>query len=90
MNSYWQDILKLNQRHKTRYPPTDNSSIDRQKDCWRQFEVEKSSLSWRKLQHSSHPSGQSFHVIKNFQAVPSFQEDDVDYTSRNWLLTLID
>ena len=31
-----------------------------------------------KLQQSSHPTGQSFDVIKNFQAVPSFQEDDVD------------
>ena len=39
----------------------------------RQFELEK-----LKLQQSSHPIGQSFDVIKNFQAVPSFQEDDVD------------
>ena len=39
----------------------------------RQFELEK-----LKLQQSSHPTGQSFDVIKNFQAVPSFQEDDVD------------
>ena len=39
----------------------------------RQFELEKF-----KLQQSSHPIGQSFDVIKNFQAVPSFQEDDVD------------
>ena len=31
-----------------------------------------------KLQQSNHPIGQSFDVIKNFQAVPSFQEDDVD------------
>ena len=31
-----------------------------------------------KLQQSNHPTGQSFDVIKNFQAVPSFQEDDVD------------
>ena len=35
----------------------------------RQFELEK-----LKLQQSSHPTGQSFDV----QAVPSFQEDDVD------------
>ena len=39
----------------------------------RQFELEK-----LKLQQSNHPNGQSFDVIKNFQAVPSFQEDDVD------------
>ena len=39
----------------------------------RQFELEK-----LKLQQLSHPIGQSFDVIKNFQAVPSFQEDDVD------------
>ena len=39
----------------------------------RQFELEK-----LKLQQSSHPIGQSFDVIKNFQAVPLFQEDDVD------------
>ena len=39
----------------------------------RQFELEK-----LKLQQSSRPIGQSFDVIKNFQAVPSFQEDDVD------------
>ena len=39
----------------------------------RQFELEK-----LKLQQSNHPVGQSFDVIKNFQAVPSFQEDDVD------------
>ena len=39
----------------------------------RQFELEK-----LKLQQSSHPIGQSFDVIKNFKAVPSFQEDDVD------------
>ena len=39
----------------------------------RQFELEK-----LKLQQSSHPIGQSFDVIKNFQAIPSFQEDDVD------------
>ena len=39
----------------------------------RQFELEK-----LKLQQSNHPTGQSFNVIKNFQAVPSFQEDDVD------------
>ena len=31
-----------------------------------------------KLQQSNHPIGQSFDVIKNFQAVPSFQEDNVD------------
>ena len=31
-----------------------------------------------KLQQSNHPIGQSFDIIKNFQAVPSFQEDDVD------------
>ena len=31
-----------------------------------------------KLQQSNHPIEQSFDVIKNFQAVPSFQEDDVD------------
>ena len=54
----------------------------------RQFELEK-----LKLQQSNHPIGQSFDVIKNFQAVPSFQEDDVDMfflhfeklaTSLNW------
>ena len=39
----------------------------------RQFELEK-----LKLQQSNHPIGQSFDVIKNFQDVPSFQEDDVD------------
>ena len=39
----------------------------------RQFELEK-----LKLQQLNHPIGQSFDVIKNFQAVPSFQEDDVD------------
>ena len=39
----------------------------------RQFELEK-----LKLQQSNHPIGQSFAVIKNLQAVPSFQEDDVD------------
>ena len=39
----------------------------------RQFELEK-----LKLQQSNHPIGHSFDVIKNFQAVPSFQEDDVD------------
>ena len=39
----------------------------------RQFELEK-----LKLQQSNHPIGQNFDVIKNFQAVPSFQEDDVD------------
>ena len=39
----------------------------------RQFELEN-----LKLQQSNHPIGQSFDVIKNFQAVPSFQEDDVD------------
>ena len=39
----------------------------------KQFELEK-----LKLQQSNHPIGQSFDVIKNFQAVPSFQEDDVD------------
>ena len=39
----------------------------------RQFELEK-----LKLQQSNHPIGQSFDVTKNFQAVPSFQEDDVD------------
>ena len=39
----------------------------------RQFELEK-----LKLQQSNHPIGQSFDIIKNFQAVPSFQEDDVD------------
>ena len=39
----------------------------------RQFVLEK-----LKLQQSNHPIGQSFDVIKNFQAVPSFQEDDVD------------
>ena len=39
----------------------------------RQFELEK-----LKLQQSNHPIGQSFDVIKNFQAVPSFQEDYVD------------
>ena len=39
----------------------------------RQFELEK-----LKLQQLNHPIGQSFYVIKNFQAVPSFQEDDVD------------
>ena len=31
-----------------------------------------------KLQQSNHPIGQSFYVIKNLQALPSFQEDDVD------------
>ena len=39
----------------------------------RQFELEK-----LKLQQSNYPIGKSFDVIKNFQAVPSFQEDDVD------------
>ena len=39
----------------------------------RQFELEK-----LRLQQSNHPIGQSFDVIKNFQAVPSFQEDNVD------------
>ena len=39
----------------------------------RQFKLEK-----LKLQQSNHPIGQSFDVIKNFQAVHSFQEDDVD------------
>ena len=39
----------------------------------RQFKLEK-----LKLQQSNHPIGQSFDVIKNSQAVPSFQEDDVD------------
>ena len=39
----------------------------------RQFELEK-----LKLQQLNHPIGQSFDVIKNFQAVPSFQENDVD------------
>ena len=39
----------------------------------RQFELEK-----LKLQQLNHPIGQGFDVIKNFQAVPSFQEDDVD------------
>ena len=39
----------------------------------RQFELEK-----LKLQQSNHPIWQSFDVIKNFQAIPSFQEDDVD------------
>ena len=39
----------------------------------RQFELETF-----KLQQLNHPIGQSFDVIKNFQAVPSFQEDDVD------------
>ena len=39
----------------------------------RQFELEK-----LKLQQLNHPIGQSFDVIKNFQVVPSFQEDDVD------------
>ena len=39
----------------------------------RQFELEK-----LKLLQPNHPIGQSFDVIKNFQAVPSFQEDDVD------------
>ena len=39
----------------------------------RQFELEQ-----LKPQQSNHPIGQSFDVIKNFQAVPSFQEDDVD------------
>ena len=39
----------------------------------RQFELEK-----LQLQQSNHPIGQSFDVIKNFQAVPSFQEDNVD------------
>ena len=39
----------------------------------RQFELEK-----LKLQQLNHPIGQSFDVIKNFQAVPSFQKDDVD------------
>ena len=39
----------------------------------RQSELEK-----LKLQQLNHPIGQSFDVIKNFQAVPSFQEDDVD------------
>ena len=39
----------------------------------RQFKLEK-----LKLQQSNHPIGQSFDVINNFQAVPSFQEDDVD------------
>ena len=39
----------------------------------RQFELEK-----LKLQQLNHPIGQSFDIIKNFQAVPSFQEDDVD------------
>ena len=39
----------------------------------RQFELEK-----LKLQQSNHPIGQSFDDIKNFQAIPSFQEDDVD------------
>ena len=39
----------------------------------RQFELEK-----LKLQQSNHPTGQSFDVIKNFQAVSSFQEDDVN------------
>ena len=39
----------------------------------RQFELEK-----LKIQQSNHPIGQSLDVIKNFQAVPSFQEDDVD------------
>ena len=39
----------------------------------RQFELEK-----LKLQQSNHPIGQILDVIKNFQAVPSFQEDDVD------------
>ena len=58
----------------------------------RQFELEK-----LKLQQSNHPIGQSFDVIKNFQAVPSFQEDDVDMfflhfeklaTNLNWLKDL--
>ena len=44
-----------------------------EKERERQFELEK-----LKLQQSNHPIGQSFDVIKNFQAVPSFQEDDVD------------
>ena len=39
----------------------------------RQFELEK-----LKLQQSNQPIRQSFDIIKNFQAVPSFQEDDVD------------
>ena len=46
---------------------------ERQREKERQFDLEK-----LKLQQLSHPIGQSFDVIKNFQAVPSFQEDDVD------------
>ena len=46
---------------------------ERERERERQFELEK-----LKLQQSNHPIGQSFDVIKNFQAVASFQEDDVD------------
>ena len=46
---------------------------EKERERERQFELEM-----LKLQQSSRPIGQSFDVIKNFQAVPSFQEDDVD------------
>jgi hypothetical protein len=39
----------------------------------RQFQLER-----LKLQQSVPQTGQNFDVIKNFQAVPAFQEDDVD------------
>ena len=64
--------IQIQERKRERQIQERESQIqEREKE--RQFELEK-----LKVQQSSHPMGQSFDVIKNFQAVPSFQEDDVD------------
>ena len=67
---------QIQEREKERQIQIQEREKERQiqeREKERQFELEK-----LKLQQSSHPIGQSFDVIKNFQAVPSFQEDDVD------------
>ena len=66
--------MRIEKEERERERERQEKERERQeKERERQFELEK-----LKLQQSNHLIGQSFDVIKNFQAVPSFQEDDVD------------
>ena len=63
--------MRIEKEERERERESARQIQEREKE--RQFELEK-----LKLQQSNHPIGQSFDVIKNLKAVPSFQEDDVD------------
>ena len=73
MEAKRQEREHIEKLEKMRIEKEERERERQEKERERQFELEK-----LKLQQSNHPIGQSFDVIKNFQAVPSFQEDDVD------------